>query len=374
MAKSNFSLVNTILFILNAVVVIALLLAYLANYLNPKIYFMPAIFGLFYPYLLLANLLFVVVWLFRVRKYCLLSLLAILLGFNSFQRFYQFKANGIAEEENKNLIKTMSYNVHIFGLYDNENTQDEILDFLKKEKPDIACLQEYCQNISQKPNLAITTRIKENIGAKDYYIYTPLSRDKYQFGLAIFSKFPIVNKGTIPFKDAKTNQAVFADLKINNDTVRIYNIHFQSIGFGKEDYLFAQQATSDLTNNEWKKGSMRILKKIKTGFAKRSAQVDTISEHIKLSPYKTIVCGDFNDTPWSYTYKQINNLLKDAFVNSGKGFGNTLVINKLLSYRIDYIFHDKSFQSYGFTTEKLNASDHFPVYTHVRVQGEEVTR
>jgi len=133
--------------------------------------------------------------------------------------------------------------------------------------------------------------------------------------------------------------------------------------------LFAQQATSntDLSNDEWKKSSMRILKKIKKGFAKRSVQVDTIVEHIKLSPYKTIICGDFNDTPWSYTYKQIGNLLEDSFVNSGKGFGNTMVINKILSYRIDYIFYDKSFKSYGFTTKKFNASDHYPVYTYVDI-------
>ena len=363
MSKKNLSISTIILLIFNVIAVIALFLAYLANYFNPKLYFIVALSGLFYPYILLINVLFVVLWLFRGRKYCLLSLIAILIGFNSFQRFYQFSGKDIPSE-NADLVKILSYNVQIFGLYNNDNQQDTIIHFLKEEMPDIVCLQEYCQD-----NPQTTKRIKEAVKATDYHLYTPLSRKKYQLGMLIFSKFPIVNKGVISFENAKTNHAIFVDLKINNDTVRVYNVHFQSFYFGAEDYLFAQQATSntDLSNEELKKNSIRILRKIKKGFAKRSAQVDTMVNHIKLSPYKTIICGDFNDTPWSYTYKQFQNLLDDSFINSGKGFGNTMIINRLLSFRIDYIFHDKLFNSYGFTTTKLNSSDHYPIWTCLQI-------
>ena len=370
MAKKNFSILNIIFLILNLLSVSALLMAYLANYLNPKLYFVVALSGLFYPFILIINVLFVVFWLFRVRKYCFLSLITILLGFNSLQRFYQFRGENVPEK-NTALVKVLSYNVHIFGLYDKDKNQDEIIRFLQEEMPDITCLQEYCQDNAAKPQLVGAKEIKNAIAAKEYFFYTPLSRNKYEFGMAIFSKFPIVNKGTISFDNAKTNHAMFVDLKINNDTIRVYNVHFQSISFGAEDYLFAQQATAsntDLSNDELKKNGIRILKKLKRGFAKRSVQVDTMVSHIKLSPYKTIVCGDFNDTPWSYTYKQLQNLLDDSFVNSGKGCGYTLVINKLLSFRIDYIFHDKSFKSYGFTTSKSNASDHNPVYTYLEIR------
>ena len=364
MSKKKLSIFNIILLIFNAVAVIALFMAYLANYLNPKIYFFAALCGLFYPYILFVNILFIVLWLFRVRKYCFISLIAILMGFNSFQRFYQFSGKDIPSDST-DLVKMLSYNVQIFGLYNNENQQDEIIHFLKGEMPDIVCLQEYCQDNTQK----LVRQLKDSLNAADYHLYTPLSRGKYQFGMVIFSKFPIVNKETIFFKDAKTNHAMFADLKINEDTIRVYNVHFQSLYFGAEDYLFAKQATSntDFSNDELKKNSIRILKKIKKGFAKRSSQADALSDHIKLSPYKTIVCGDFNDTPWSYTYKQIRNLLDDSFVRSGKGRGYTMVINRLLSFRIDYIFHDKSFKNYGFKTTKSNASDHYPICTYLRI-------
>ena len=364
MSKKSLSIFNVILLIFNVIAVAALLMSYAANYLNPKIYFTAALCGLFYPYILFFNGLFIVLWLFRVRKYCFISLITILIGFHSFQRFFQFRGQDVPAES-ADLIKVLSYNVQIFGLYNNDNKQDEIIHFLREEMPDIVCLQEYCQT-----NTQLVRQINDSLNAKDYYLYTPLSRGKYQFGMVIFSKFPIVNRGTISFKDAKTNHAMFVDVKINDDTVRVYNVHFQSIYFGAEDYLFAQQATSstDLSNDELKKNSIRIARKIKRGFAKRSLQADTLSNHIKLSPYKTIICGDFNDTPWSYTYKQVCNLAADSFVNSGKGRGYTMIINHLLSFRIDYIFHDKSFKSYGFTTTKSNASDHFPIYTYIQAQ------
>jgi endonuclease/exonuclease/phosphatase family metal-dependent hydrolase len=368
MAKKTGSLLNIILLICNVIVVMALLTAYLANYLNPKIYFPAALGGLFYPYILTANIIFMLFWLFRKWKYCLLSLIAILIGFNSLQRLYQFHSSSLPSDTTQ-LVKVLSYNVQILGLYSESANRDKIVQFLKKEHPDITCLQEYCQTNSPKNSFVTAHQIKDALDVKNYNIYTPLSRNNYLFGMAIFTKFPIINQGTISFTDAKTNHAMFVDIKINSDTVRVYNVHFQSIHFGAEDYLFAQQAASntDMSNEEWKEHSIRILKKIKTGFSKRSVQVDTIVNHIKLSPYKVIVCGDFNDTPWSYSYKQIRNLLDDSFTKSGKGFGYSMVINKLLSFRIDYIFHDKSFQSYGFTTEKMKASDHYPVYTYLDV-------
>lgn len=364
MSKKKLSIINLIFLILNIVAIIGLLSAYLANYLNPKTYFFTAFSGLFYPYILAVNFLFIVFWLLKKWQYCFFSLITIFIGINSFHRFYQFTGKDIPSG-NDSLVKVLSYNVQTLGIY-NDN-KEKILDFLKKEKPDIACFQEYCQNNNPSNKVTTASQIKNTINANNQYLYLPLSRENYQFGMAIFSRFPIINKESITFEDAKTNHAMFADIVIHKDTIRVYNIHFQSIHFGAEDYLFARQAASntDISNEEWKKNGMRILRKIKSGFVKRKSQVDTMVKHIEDSPYKVIVCGDFNDTPWSYTYKQIRNLLDDSFVRSGKGIQNTMKIRKLLSFRIDYIFHDKSFKSYGFTTEKINASDHYPIYTYL---------
>jgi len=364
--KSKFPIINTIFLALNVIAIFCLLSAYLANFLNPKVYFLSALNGLFYPFILGANVLFVIFWLFKKWKYCFFSLITLFIGISSFQRFCQLTGNDVPSG-NDSLVKVLSYNVQVFGIYGNNNQKSDILNFLREEKPDIACFQEYCQNSNPANKNTATPQIKDTLQAKNYYLHLPLSRGDYRFGMAIFSHFPIVGKGSISFEDAKTNHAMYADMLIHNDTIRVYNVHFQSIHFGAEDYLFAQQATSntDISNEEWKENGIRILRKIRSGFKKRASQVDTVVKHIENSPYKVIVCGDFNDTPWSYTYKQIYNLLDDSFVKSGRGIGNTMTINKLLSFRIDYIFHDESFNSYGHTVGKINASDHYPIYTYV---------
>ncbi|MDR0368419.1 MAG: endonuclease/exonuclease/phosphatase family protein [Bacteroidales bacterium] len=369
MSKEKLSFIRLLFLILNTIAVLGLISAYLANFLNPATYFFAALSGLFYPYMLAVNGFFVVFWLFRKWKYALFSLVTILIGVDSLHRFYQFSGEDIPSG-NDSLVKVLSYNVQVFGIYSDKNNKQDILDFLEKEQPDIACFQEYCQNNKPENNISTASQIEKAIDANSHYLYLPLSRGKYQFGMAIFSRFPIINKGNIVFNDAKANHAMYADMLIENDTVRVYNIHFQSIHFGAEDYLFARQATSnaEMSNSKWKQNSMRILRKIKSGFAKRTEQVNAVVEHIKSSPHRVIICGDFNDTPWSYTYRQIRNLSEDSFIESGKGTGYTFIIRKLLAFRIDYIFHDKSFKSYQYTTTAIHASDHYPIHTCLQIK------
>jgi len=376
MAKSKFSLFNALLLAANSIAVILLIMAYLASYFNPKTYFFIALCGCLYPYILALNALFIVLWLFRLNKLFLLSLACILIGFNSLTRLYNFKPKPLPAET-ENLVKVMSYNAQVMGLYSSagktsHNQRDSIIDLFKTEKPDILCLQEYYSDNNPKTTFPTTSLIKKAVGEPNACFYMPVKRKNHQYGLAIFSKYPIVNQGNIDFKTATTNYAMYADLKIGNDTVRVFNVHFQSLHLKKEDYDFAQQAIGnslEMSNEDLAEGSKRILRKMKKGFAVRSEQVRILKEHIQSSPYKMIVCGDFNDTPWSFTYKQIQDLLKDTHVESGKGFGNTMKINKLLAFRIDYIFCDKRFPTYQFTTKPSTLSDHLPIFVYVDVRN-----
>ena len=147
------------------------------------------------------------------------------------------------------------------------------------------------------------------------------------------------------------------------DTVRIYNMHLQSIAFGATDY----QYMDDLEKNKQTEDiehSKSIGKRLKKAFIKRARQADLISESIAASPYPVIVCGDFNDTPASYTYHRIAGNLKDAFVESGNGFGKSYV-GKFPSFRIDYILHSKQFKAFDFKTIHEELSDHYPVVTYL---------
>ena len=100
--------------------------------------------------------------------------------------------------------------------------------------------------------------------------------------------------------------------------------------------------------------------KFRQAFVQRAGQVREIRQIIADSPYHVILCGDFNDTPASFTYKVLGHELHDAFVDSGRGIGRTY-IGKLPSFRIDYIFHSETFDSYNFETMDFRYSDHLPI-------------
>ena len=350
--------------VLNIIAVVALLLAYLCPKLSPEQYKGLVFCGLCYPYILIVNILFAIFWIILRSKKCLLSLITILLGWSFCSRWIQF---GEKTQNNKDsCIKILSYNVQTFGLYAkkiNTNKRDSIFALIETENADIMCFQEYYHGNEQYfPN---TSLLKQKMGN----LYTYMSLDNH-LGVVTFSKFPIINSGEIPFqKENQSNRAIFCDIVVHEDTLRVYNIHFQSVFLNEEDYIFAQQATSlnELSNDELKQGSLRLMRKVQKGSAKRAKQAEILNEHIAKSPYKSIVCGDFNDVPCSYTYNQICRKLhlKDAFVESGKGVGTTLQVAPKLSFRIDYIFHHKDLQSFDFQVIDYKASDHYPIRTYI---------
>lgn len=352
--------------ILYFILLAALLLSYLSPYTNPKEYWLFSFFGLAYPYLLLANVLFLTWWIIRWNKLYWLSLACILVGWMNMKHLFHF---GGGPSDSKNGIKVLSYNVRLFDLYNwthNKDTRDNIFSFLQKESADIVCLQEYFQGDSgyfeTRDTLMDITR------AKDAHIEYTLSRaKKHHWGIATFSKYPIVNKGKIVFKTRSNNICIFSDLKIGEDTVRVYNLHLQSIHFGYADYKFIdalKEKNDTLDAEDIEIASKNILRRLKRAFIKRAEQSEKVLAHIAACKYPVIVCGDFNDTPFSYTYHSFSRQLQDAFMESGNGIGSTYY-GDFPSYRIDYILHSEDLTSSGFEVLHQELSDHFPTRCYI---------
>jgi endonuclease/exonuclease/phosphatase family metal-dependent hydrolase len=260
----------------------------------------------------------------------------------------------------KNTISILSYNVRLFNLYEwnaNKNARTDIFNFLKKSGSDIICLQEYFSK--DDDSLSNTSELAKMLDQNYLQIdYVKNNNKIYNFGIATYSSYPIVNKGVIKFNNT-WNTGIYSDIKINSDTIRVYNFHLASVHLGYNDYYFIDNFETR-TDEERVKGFRQIIIKLKKAFMKRAVQVDLITEYIKKSPYPVIVCGDFNDTPVSYTYHKISQPLDDAFVESGFGFGNTFT-NSYPFFRIDYILHSKTIKSKDFQLHDLDYSDHFPI-------------
>jgi endonuclease/exonuclease/phosphatase family metal-dependent hydrolase len=180
----------------------------------------------------------------------------------------------------------------------------------------------------------------------------------------MLSKYPIIAKGDVMFNNSSNsdNYCIFADVVKNGDTLRIYNIHLQSIKLQQDDYaLFGEK--NKQANSE--KSTFRLLiEKLRIAYPNRADQAKRVTEHMLTSPYPVVICGDFNDTPMSYVYNQFNDQLTDSYRECSTGIGVTYA-GKVPAGRIDYIFHTDELSAQHFTIQEKAYSDHRAVYCEI---------
>ncbi len=365
--KGKRFLFNQMVMFCNHLAAVALLTSYLASHVSPENFWFLAFFGLAYPILVVINLLFVLYWAIQLKKRSIYSFIIIIAGFSNLHHYIQLSTNK-SPDHSKKIIKVMSYNVKVFDLYNwsrNIETRKKMFQLIKHESPEIACFQEYFHRDSSK--YANTDSLLKFSNFNYCHIeYTSTGRLNQHFGIATFSYYPIINKGKINFGYNGNNVCIYSDIVLGKDTVRVYNMHLQSIAFSHDDYKYIDDLQKDVQAEDVEH-SKNIVKRLKRAFIKRAKQAELIEYSISLSPYPVIVCGDFNDTPSSYTYNTVSKKLTDSFVESGNGFGRSYV-GAFPSFRIDYILHSDQFIAYNFKTIREELSDHYPIITSLEKQ------
>jgi endonuclease/exonuclease/phosphatase family metal-dependent hydrolase len=364
-AKKKGSWFITVLLVLNILAVLCLFAAYAAAFISPAKQWIFAFFGLAYPIFLILNLLFVLLWIITWKRYVFISLVSVLIGWNQLTSVYPFRFHGIKAEK-KNALSVFSYNVH--SLYGNERTESipemrsKVTEFLSGHRGDIVCIQEFFA-IGQDYTKTISRFTKAlDLSYCHYQNYRDFWDKTKINAIATFSRFPIVNQGQYRL-EGKNYFAIFTDILIGDyDTIRVFNLHLESIRFGDEDMSFYSHLTEQSTGTTpLKLGSQKIMWKLRKAFIYRAKEVDILVREIRNSPYPVIVCGDFNDTPFSYTYRELVSGLQDSFREAGFGLFGETYAGKLPAFRIDYILYSDFFSAAGYRKFHIDLSDHYPI-------------
>jgi endonuclease/exonuclease/phosphatase family metal-dependent hydrolase len=338
---------NKVVFAFNIVITVLTFIAYVLPFLAPKMFPLLSVLTLILPLFLILNTLFFIYWLLQLKRQVILSGLVLLLGITFINKFYKFSSHDLEKEEKD--FTVMSYNVRLFNLFEwleDDNVKDVILHFINEQNPDILCIQEYSENAK------VDLRIYK-------YKAVFMEGEQIKTGQAIFSKYPIFNQGDFKIPTAGNN-VMYADIKKGKDTIRVYNIHLQSIKISPDVNELSEHVDS-LNQNK----SQQLFKRIRDAFKKQEQQAEILVKHKNSCPYPVIICGDMNNSPFSYVYRSIKSDLNDCFVESGNGFGQTYKF-KYYPARIDYIFASKKMKVKSFQTfTKFENSDHFPIMTRL---------
>ncbi len=353
------------MWVLSIFAMLGLCFSVLAAYVSPSKIWWLALFGLGFTPLFLLNLFFLIYWALQRRRRTQIVLAVIILSLIRLPSMYRFGSSAEIESTTpkSDTLKVMSFNVRLFNLYNwfhNTETRNMIFKFLKEESPDVICFQEFYSSDKKLAGYRNDDTLRKLLKAYSHIEYTLTLRNTDHWGIATYSKYPIIRKKSVHFQERGGNIFIYSDIVKGNDTIRVFNTHLESIRFKWEDYKFIENLGNDEVQQDELEGGKKIMQRLKRAYQKRADQVVVLHDTVHSSPYPVILCGDFNDTPASYTYSIMSDDLHDAYKISGTGTGTTYA-GPFPNFRIDYIFHDKRLKSYNYQTHHAELSDHYAI-------------
>lgn len=356
------TIARKIFIVINFFVVIPALLACLTPFVPSDKAWPVAICGLIFPLLFLLLVLLLLIWLLMRSRWFLLPLLTLLISFQQIRVMFAWRApSHFSATREPGTIRLLSWNV---ARWDEKNKarrggtsyRNKMLEALKKEGADIVCLQEFFECLDPRFFESNIPAMRQ-MGYPYHYFFVNSTRfnNTFLYGLAIFSRYPIVDSGgTAGPGGIHSEGSCFADVRIGEKILRIFNADLESAGFTRTEYDEAQKA----------KAARGILGKLKQANAYRAKQAQDLQARIRSSPHPAVVCLDMNDVPNSYAYFTIRGNKRDAFLAKGSGMGRTLrFISPTL--RIDHIFTDPGLELKQFRRIILPYSDHYPLVTDI---------
>lgn len=349
----------------NLVVIAVFVLADSARVVSPERLILPSMLGLAFPLIAIANFAFLFWWVIRRRWYLVFSLTSILFCYDSVKE--TFPVNFADEEtEAKKSIKVLSYNVRLFDFY-KKASKNKVLDYLLKSEADVICIQEY--GFSKKAEFLKENEIIEILGRRYPYHHSDFGQNSTTrtFGVATFSKFPILSKRKIEYNSLH-NSSILTEISIDGKAYNIINCHLESNKITENDRLLISQLKDKLGSEVAKNTAEQLTKKLTPSYLLRAEQAEKVASVVEKCGDPIILCGDFNDVPVSYAYNTIKGKkLESAFAENGLGYGVTFR-ERMFPFRIDHILYSKELKSYDFRIDTVSHSDHFPIMCQIELE------
>lgn len=302
------------------------------------------------PVLIIGDLILLIFWLIMRKWYwTIMPFIAIISCIGYIGTIYQI--GSLPSDANAQPgIKIASYNVGSFGREASGFIAQDILSEMKKQQVDILCIQEYSDNAGD---------FKNQDKYKKYFPYMSIGKHD----MVIYSRFPITGEKEITF-DETNNSAQWADINVNGKQIRIFNVHMETTGINSTMHQAGKMVMQG-QQVESNRLMQAIYGNYMMGMMIRAGQSTIIANEKHNTTKPTILCGDFNDVPYSFVYNTLKGDLTDGFKDCGSGWMWTYRGKK--SVRIDYILYDKSFKGITYYKENLTYSDHVPVFCKIKI-------
>ncbi len=346
--------VDLVMLLLSVPAFLALLITLISSHISPAAGWIFSITGLVTPAIYLFAFFMALYWIIRWRwRYATILIIPLAIGAPGVSRYYNIETSkSYGEPSRRGTVRLMTYNVKNFSDREGQKSTPEMNKFLDSSDLDIVCFQEFRGSLmppESQPEL-----------------FSNFYSAKID-GMAIFSRFKILDSSKdLINEEFDSGSAFWTDLLVAKDTIRLFNIHLHTTTITSNDdtYLRKMEFLADsLSEDKFRS----MVKRFKTTSIGRATQADTLATHIAASPYRVIVCGDFNDTPNSYAYRKISKGLQDAFQEVGIGYSHTFdgFLNLL---RIDYILAKEPTQVLSYEVlDSVQLSDHLPVVTTLKL-------
>jgi endonuclease/exonuclease/phosphatase family metal-dependent hydrolase len=325
------------------IILVFTLICYAAALIPPE-RFWPAgilIYGIL-PMLIINMLLFLLLAILR-KISVVWPVIALLAGIPFINITFNYDVRPEINTQKK-VIEILSLNAKNFS------SGNDLVGWLVSDTAEIKCVQEYYSN-KRNQDVNISEKMKEN-GYESYLLNTEYANGYEYSGLATFSRYPIVDQGALLFNENSGNNCIYTDISTGKDTVRVYNVHLSSMRIPLSEYREPDDYDRKLKS---------LIRKLKNGAIRRSDEIDKLLGHTAECPYPFVICGDFNDIPYSYNYFKLRRHFDNAFEEAGHGFGFSFRHWFIFFLRIDHHFiSEKLIPVFYRVDHSTRGSDHYP--------------